>query len=160
MGFPRGLLLLDACYGVWYFGTSWTVACHFPLSMGFSRQEYWSGLPFPPPGHLLDPGTEPPGKPPEVKNLLIKARDTRDTGSIRGSGRYPGERNGNSVQYSYLENPMKEQPGRLQSMGLQRVSHNWEQANSLRVWHFINRNFQNLFKERRFWNNIIIVENI
>ena len=30
-----------------------------PLSMGFSRQEYWSGLPFPPPGDLLDSGTEP-----------------------------------------------------------------------------------------------------
>ena len=30
-----------------------------PLSMGFSRQEYWSGLPFPPPGDLPDPGTEP-----------------------------------------------------------------------------------------------------
>ena len=30
-----------------------------PLSMGFSRQEYWSGLPFPPPGDLLNPGTEP-----------------------------------------------------------------------------------------------------
>ena len=101
--------------------------------MGFSRQEYWSGLPFPPPGHLLDPGTEPPGKPPEVKNLLTKVRDTRDTGLIPGSGRYPGGRNGNSVQYSYLENPMKEQPVRLQSMGLQRDSHNWEQANSHRA---------------------------
>ena len=30
-----------------------------PLSMGFSRQEYWSGFPFPPPGNLLDPGTKP-----------------------------------------------------------------------------------------------------
>ena len=32
------------------FATPWTVACQAPLSMGFSRQEYWSGLPFPPPG--------------------------------------------------------------------------------------------------------------
>ena len=39
--------------------TLWTVACQAPLSMGFSRQEYWSGLPFPPPGHLPDPGVEP-----------------------------------------------------------------------------------------------------
>ena len=37
----------------------WTVACQVPLSMGFSRQEYWSGLPFPFPGGLLDPGIEP-----------------------------------------------------------------------------------------------------
>ena len=36
----------------------WTVACQAPLSMGFSRQEYWSGLPFPSPGDLPDPGTE------------------------------------------------------------------------------------------------------
>ena len=59
------------------FATPWTVACQAPLSMEFSRQEYWSGLPFPPPGDLPDLGielvspalaggfftTEPPGKP-------------------------------------------------------------------------------------------------
>ena len=39
--------------------TPWTVARQVPLSMGFSRQEYWSGLPFPSPGDLLDPGIEP-----------------------------------------------------------------------------------------------------
>ena len=38
--------------------TPWTVACRAPLSMGFSRQEYWSGLPFPPRGDLSNPGTE------------------------------------------------------------------------------------------------------
>ena len=37
----------------------WTVACQVPLSMGLSRQEYWSGLPFPSPGNLPDPGIEP-----------------------------------------------------------------------------------------------------
>ena len=61
--------------------TLWTVAYQAPLSMGFSRQEYWSGLPFPSPGDLPDPGIEPgfpalqadaltcepPGKPGEVK---------------------------------------------------------------------------------------------
>ena len=41
------------------FVTPWTVACQAPLSMGFSRQEYWSGLPFPSPGELPDPGIEP-----------------------------------------------------------------------------------------------------
>ena len=37
----------------------WTVAGKAPLSMGFSRQEHWSGLPFPSPGDLPDPGIEP-----------------------------------------------------------------------------------------------------
>ena len=41
------------------FVTPWTVAHQAPLSMGFSRQEYWSGLPFLPPGDLPDPGIEP-----------------------------------------------------------------------------------------------------
>ena len=39
--------------------TPWTVAYEAPLSMGFSRQEYWSGLPFPSPGDLPDPGIKP-----------------------------------------------------------------------------------------------------
>ena len=57
--------------------TPWTIACQAPLSVGFSREEYWSGLPFPLPGYLPNPGvepgypalqagslpTEPPGKP-------------------------------------------------------------------------------------------------
>ena len=38
------------------FGTLWTVAHQVPLSMGFPRQEYWSRMPFPPPGDLPDPG--------------------------------------------------------------------------------------------------------
>ena len=41
------------------FETPWTVAHKAPPFMGFSRQEYWSGLPFPSPGDLLDPGTKP-----------------------------------------------------------------------------------------------------
>ena len=41
------------------FVTPWTVACQAPLSMGFSRQEYWSGLSFSPPEDLLNPGIEP-----------------------------------------------------------------------------------------------------
>ena len=38
--------------------TLWTIALQAPLSMEFSRQEYWSGLPCPPPGSLSDPGIE------------------------------------------------------------------------------------------------------
>ena len=41
------------------FVTPWTVACQTPQSMGFSKQEYWSGLSFPSPGDLPDPGIEP-----------------------------------------------------------------------------------------------------
>ena len=44
---------------LWLFATLWTLARQAPLSMGFSRQEYWSGLPFPSPGDLLNPGIEP-----------------------------------------------------------------------------------------------------
>ena len=39
--------------------TPWTIACQAPLSIGFSRQEYWNGLPFPSLGDLPDPGIEP-----------------------------------------------------------------------------------------------------
>ena len=41
------------------FATLWAVAHQAPLSTGFPRQEYWSGLPFPPPGDLSYPGMEP-----------------------------------------------------------------------------------------------------
>ena len=44
--------------GVCLFATPWTVAHQAPLSMGFCRQEYWRGLPFPPPGDLPNLGTE------------------------------------------------------------------------------------------------------
>ena len=44
---------------VWLFVTLWTVAHQAPLSMEFSRQEYWSGLPFPPWRDLSDPGIQP-----------------------------------------------------------------------------------------------------
>ena len=53
----------------------WTVACQAPLSMGFFMQEYWSGLPFPPPGGLPDPGMEPvsPVSPAlQVRSLLAE----------------------------------------------------------------------------------------
>ena len=51
------LISLLSC--VWLFATLWTVAHQHPLSMGFSRQKYWNGLPYPPPGHLPYPGIEP-----------------------------------------------------------------------------------------------------
>ena len=130
---------------------SWTVAHQIPLSMEFSRQEYWSGLPFPSPRDLPDPGIQPCllccrhlGSPIEftftvnnvqkleisksfIKNTLLgnlkpscttsrllggavvknppaHAGDARDVGSIPESERSPGEGNGNTLQYSCLEN--------------------------------------------------------
>ena len=49
-----------SCFSrVWLFATLWTIAYQVPLSMGFSTEEYWSGLPCPPPGDLLALGIEP-----------------------------------------------------------------------------------------------------
>ena len=61
------------------------------------------------------------------------AYNVGDLGSIPGSGRSPGVGNGNPLQYSCLENPWMEEPGRLQSMGPQKVGHNW--ATSLFTLH-------------------------
>ena len=62
--------------------TPWTVARQAALSVGFLMQEYWRGLPFPPPGDLPDPGTEPralalqavslPSEPPGKNKLGVK----------------------------------------------------------------------------------------
>ena len=73
--------------------TLWTVACQTPLSMGFPRQEYGSGLPFLSPGDVPDPGieltstlaggfftTEPPGKP-DIKVSWLISKETEDVGN-------------------------------------------------------------------------------
>ena len=62
--------------------TLWTVACQAPLSTRFSSQEFWNGLSFPPPGHLLNPGIRPwsptlqanslPFEPPVYKLYFLK----------------------------------------------------------------------------------------
>ena len=51
------VLVAQSCLTL--FATAWMVACQAPLSMEFSRQEYWSGFPCPSPGDLPDQGTEP-----------------------------------------------------------------------------------------------------
>ena len=53
-------------------GILWIVACQAPLSLGFSRQEYWSGLPFPSPGDLPNPGIEPRSPALQADSLLTK----------------------------------------------------------------------------------------
>ena len=51
---------MQSCFSrVQLFVTLWTVACQAPLSMGFPRQEYWSGLPCSPSGELPNPGIKP-----------------------------------------------------------------------------------------------------
>ena len=58
LSFDQWMCMLS-CFGrVRLFATLWIVACQTPLSVEFSRQEYWSGLSCPPPWHLLDPGIE------------------------------------------------------------------------------------------------------
>ena len=94
--------------------------------MEFSRQEYWSGLPFLSPGDLPDPGTEPfcldfpPIRPcvlsgflsvSLVKNPLANTGDPQEAGnkgSVPGSGRSPGEGKGNPLQDSGLENSLNQ----------------------------------------------------
>ena len=75
--FTLNAYLLNCFSYVWFFVSLWIIASQAPLSMGFSRQEYWSGLPCSPPGELPDPRIkprspvlqadslppEPPGKP-------------------------------------------------------------------------------------------------
>ena len=70
--------------------TPWTVAYQVPPSMGFSRQAYWSGLPFSSPGHLPNPGIEPgslalqsdslPSEPPKNHSLLLSVVKTASAG--------------------------------------------------------------------------------
>ena len=111
----------------------WSVVGHrAPVSMGFPRQEYWSGLPFPSSWDLPHPGIEsmspalagrffipsPPVKPVRVqihlqyilgfpggsvvKKLFVNAGDIEGMDLIPGLVRSPGERKGNPLQYSYL----------------------------------------------------------
>ena len=58
-----------------------------------------------------------------IKNLPANVENIRDVGSIPRLGRSPGGGNDNPLQYSCLKNPMDEEPGGLQSMGLLRVGH-------------------------------------
>ena len=118
---------------------------------GTFQTRYWSGLPFPSPGDLSHPAieprspalpagslpSEPPGKPSsilgwminnmvaltELSSYSIKYVPPSPVGSVPGWERSPGEGNGNPVQYSCLEIPWAEEPGRLQSMGSQNAGH-------------------------------------
>ena len=93
--------------------TPWTVTHQGPLSMEFSRQEYWSGLPFPSPGDLPDPGLEPRFLSSYIPASLV-AQTVKNLPTMRETwvwedpwvGRSPGGGHSNPLQYSCLENPM------------------------------------------------------
>ena len=125
------------------------VACQVPLSVGFSRQEYWSGLSFPSPGDLPDPGmepessalaggfftTEPPGKPyiilsytylwPSLVAQMVKRLPTMWETWVRSLGREDPLEKVMATHSSILawKIPWMEELGWLLSMGLQRVGH-------------------------------------
>ena len=68
------------------FATPWTVACQAPLSVGFSRQEYWSELLCPPPGDLSNPGIEPASvaSPPLAGEFFTTVPSGKPTGHLEG----------------------------------------------------------------------------
>ena len=107
--------------------TPWTVAYQAPPFMGFSRQEYWSSLPLPSPEdvHLLSFNFNTV---PVVKNPPANAEDV---GLIPRSERSLGGRNGNPLEYSYLENSMDRGAWQAIIHGLQRVEHNWVTEHTL-----------------------------
>ena len=94
------------------FATPWTSAYHAPLSMGFSRQEYWSGVPDSIPRLGNSPG-ERIGYPLQLFLAFTGGSagkestcNAGDLGLIPGLERSPGKRKGYALQYSCLENPM------------------------------------------------------
>ena len=81
------------------FANPWTVAHQPSLYMGFSRQEYWSGLPFPSPGHLPDRGIQPRSPTFQRDALTASTCNSGDPGLIPGLGRSLGEGIGYPLSY-------------------------------------------------------------
>ena len=71
------MLITQLCPTLW---DPWTVTCQAPLSKEFSRQEYWSGLPFPSAGDLPDPGIEP-GSPALLADSFLSEPPGKPKGS-------------------------------------------------------------------------------
>ena len=141
--------------------TPWTVACQAPLSIGFSRQEYWSGLPFPSPGDLPDPGIKPRSPALQADSFpielqgnwrpqfyliagscmkhcasdsallrfkmtqMVKNLPAMQETRVQSLGPEDPLEKGMATHSSILawRIPWTEEPGRLQSMELQRVGH-------------------------------------
>ena len=94
--------------------TLWTVAHQTPLSMGFSKQEYWSGLPFPSPGDPPDLGTRPGS--PAVQETWVRSLGQEDA--------LEKEMTIHCSVFAW-KIPWTDEPGALQSMGSQRAGYNW-----------------------------------
>ena len=105
---------------VWLLATPWTAAYQAPMPMGFSRQEYWSGVPWPSPAYVS-------------RYVLMTCRgfcgsigkesacNVWDPDSIPKSGRSPGEVNGNLLHHACLGNPMNRGAWQAEVLGSQRV---------------------------------------
>ena len=100
--------------------TPWPVACQAPLSMGFSRQESWSGLPFPSPEDLPNPGIEPGSPTLQADSLLMKLQGKpeawEEPKKIRGSYHHKMRHNPPHSQH-------KAQPFPMLKKGLRYVYH-------------------------------------
>jgi len=101
------------------FAHQWTTPCQAPLSLGFLRQEYWSGMPFPSPGDLQNPGIKPVS--PALTGRFLTTK-------------LPGKLEKAMAPHSSTlawKVPWREEPGRLQSMGSILIGHDWATSLSL-----------------------------
>ena len=98
------------------FATPCTVAYQAPLTMGFSRQEYSSGLPFPSPGDLPSPGIEPGSPALQADALTSEPPGKQVSGCMKSETEV-------AQSGPTLATPWTEEPGKLQSMGSLRVGH-------------------------------------
>ena len=109
------------------FVTLWTVALQASLSMGFSNQEYWSGLPCPPPGNLPDPGIEPASLMSLASGKEPTYQCKKQEAQVRSLGWEDSLEEGMATHSSILawRIPWTEEPGRPHSIGSYRVRHHW-----------------------------------
>ena len=105
--------------------TPWTVTCQAPLSMEFSRPEYWSGLTFPSPGDLPNPGIEPRNNRASLVAQTVKNLPAMQETWVQSLGWEDPLKKGMATHSSILawRIPWTEKPGGLKSMGSQRVEH-------------------------------------
>ena len=108
--------------------TPWTVAHKAPLFMEFSRQEYWSGLPFPSPEDLPDPGIEPRSQKDHTKSYfpggsVVKNLPIMQETQVQSLGQEDPLEKEMATHSSILawRITSTEEPGGLQSMGSQRI---------------------------------------
>ena len=113
-----------ACSVVCGLVTPWTVVAHqAPLSIGFSRQEYWSELPFPSPGDLPNLGIEPKSlASPALAGRFFAANATWEYICICINMEEAMAPHSSTLAWKI---PWTEEPGGLQSMGSRRIGHDW-----------------------------------